>query len=608
MADLNRMERTWLCTVVFTDIAQYSSQSVELQMKWKTRFNGYLADAIRETPEDERVILDTGDGAAICFLGAPEAAMFAALELWHSLLLDEREQQSPLRVRIGINLGPVKLVKDINGALNAIGDGMNAGQRIMSFAAENQILVSQSFFEVVSRLSDDYKDLFKLKGVETDKHVREHTVYKLLPPGGDRTQAFAVAANLEMKPAPSTAANQPSPAQQSVPPKAPEKPQAQETKTGAGSRAIPLLVGGIAVVVIAVAGAWYFLRPAAPNGNPTPAQQPSTQQPSAQQPSTQPSSTQRQSSATSPAAPANATAPNAGPTAPSSAPVSRPNTPASPSKQASAGKPASPGKSAPVSPAPAAKASGNLPAKQSEALAPVASVAKENPPPPASAPPAPAVTPAATPATTDPNAGYNAAYADGVRLLDQDKAAEAVRHFDDAIRAKPDFIEAYVSRAEARRTLAQYEMSLEDCNRIIQIKPDEPRGYNCRGLSRQLLKQYDASLTDFTEAIRRNPNFAVAYANRGTTYNLLGQSDRAIPDFTEAIRLQHRNPMFHLKRGNSYSNLKQYDKAIRDYSEAIRLQPNSANAYRRRAAAEEASGDTAGAAADRARAQGARKQ
>src|ERR1700689_1561089 len=170
------------------DIVKYSSQSVDLQMKWKQRFNTYLAEAIQDVPESERVILDTGDGAAVCFLGAPEAAMFAALELCRSFARDEREQRPGLRVRLGINLGPIKLIKDINGALNAIGDGINAGQRIMSFAAENQILVSQSFFEVVSRLSDDYKPLFQLKGVETDKHVREHTVYHLVQPGSEKRE------------------------------------------------------------------------------------------------------------------------------------------------------------------------------------------------------------------------------------------------------------------------------------------------------------------------------------------------------------------------------------------------------------------------------------
>ena len=94
MADLNKMDRTWLCSVVFMDVVNYSSQSVELQMRWKQRFNGYLAEAIREVPESERVILDTGDGAAVCFLGAPEAAMFAALQL-AALSLSTSRNRSP---------------------------------------------------------------------------------------------------------------------------------------------------------------------------------------------------------------------------------------------------------------------------------------------------------------------------------------------------------------------------------------------------------------------------------------------------------------------------------------------------------------------------------
>ena len=59
------------------DIVNYSSRSVDTQMRWKARFNGYLGEAIRDVPESDRVILDTGDSAAVCFLGAPELAMFA---------------------------------------------------------------------------------------------------------------------------------------------------------------------------------------------------------------------------------------------------------------------------------------------------------------------------------------------------------------------------------------------------------------------------------------------------------------------------------------------------------------------------------------------------
>jgi class 3 adenylate cyclase len=182
--------RTWLCSVVFLDIVGYSKHSVEAQMQWKGRFNDYLAVALQDQAEADRVILDTGDGAAVCFLGDPEAAMFCAIKLRTFMVHEEAARGSHgMRCRIGINLGSVKLIKDINGNLNAVGDGINVAQRVMSFAGDNQILVSRSFYEVVSCLSDAYQQLFKYGGVRKDKHVREHTVYDLQPPGPSGAEA-----------------------------------------------------------------------------------------------------------------------------------------------------------------------------------------------------------------------------------------------------------------------------------------------------------------------------------------------------------------------------------------------------------------------------------
>ena len=176
-------ERTWMCSVLFLDIVNYSSHSVQVQMEWKRRLNRYLEESLSELAESERVILDTGDGAAICFLGGPDTAMAPALKLRNFLIGDERAQPSAMLVRMGINLGPVKLVQDINGHLNALGDGINVGQRVMSFAADNQILVSRSFYEVVSSLSDSYGVMFRFVGTRKDKHAREHMVYQLAPAG-----------------------------------------------------------------------------------------------------------------------------------------------------------------------------------------------------------------------------------------------------------------------------------------------------------------------------------------------------------------------------------------------------------------------------------------
>jgi hypothetical protein len=47
----------------------------------------------------------------------------------------------------------------------------------MSFAKPEQVLVSRSYYEVVSRLSEESSKLFTYEGSRTDKHIREHEVY-----------------------------------------------------------------------------------------------------------------------------------------------------------------------------------------------------------------------------------------------------------------------------------------------------------------------------------------------------------------------------------------------------------------------------------------------
>lgn len=181
MAIADRVNRTWLCCVVFTDIVGYSKQSTRAQLAIKEVFNRYLGEALKEASPEDQIILDTGDGAAIC-ISDPEEALFACLAMQSAFVGDNSIPNFKFEVRIGINLGSVKLIKDLNGNLNAVGDGINVAQRVMSFAGPNQILVSRSFFEVASSLSDEYQHLFSYEGVRTDKHVKEHSVYSLATP------------------------------------------------------------------------------------------------------------------------------------------------------------------------------------------------------------------------------------------------------------------------------------------------------------------------------------------------------------------------------------------------------------------------------------------
>ena len=174
----HQTNRTFICSTVFVDLVEYSRKSVSEQLALKDRFTALLADALEGIDINERIILDTGDGAAMSFLGDPEQALAVGMSLRRAFrTAAETDPASTAPIRIGINLGPVKLVKDINGHPNIVGDGINVAQRIMSFADSGQILVSRSFHDVVACLSEDYAALFKFEGSRTDKHVRDHEVY-----------------------------------------------------------------------------------------------------------------------------------------------------------------------------------------------------------------------------------------------------------------------------------------------------------------------------------------------------------------------------------------------------------------------------------------------
>ncbi len=178
--------RTVVCSVMFLDIVGYSKGTDAEQQKLKQTFNEVLTRALEGVPPRDVIVLDTGDGAAIAFIGNPEDALAVAIGVRGNVA---SLPPGSLPARMGINLGPVKLVWDINGQLNILGDGINVAQRVMNFAQPGQLLASRSYYEMVSRLSNDYAGLFSLVGTRTDKHVREHEVYAVAEGTGFASRA-----------------------------------------------------------------------------------------------------------------------------------------------------------------------------------------------------------------------------------------------------------------------------------------------------------------------------------------------------------------------------------------------------------------------------------
>ena len=175
----DRINKTVICSIVFLDVIDYSKKPDSEQIEVKNQFNALISNALKDIAQNDRIIVDTGDGAAIACSGSPEDALFIALAIRDEIIKTNISSKQPLFVRFGINLGTVRVMNDINNHTNIIGDGINVAQRIMSFAQPNQILVSRSYFEITSRLSQEISQLFDYSGIKQDKHVREHEVYSV---------------------------------------------------------------------------------------------------------------------------------------------------------------------------------------------------------------------------------------------------------------------------------------------------------------------------------------------------------------------------------------------------------------------------------------------
>lgn len=170
-------------TVVFLDLGEAANASPAPALQQRVR--DVVSRTVGHLPVTDRILLDTGHGAVVCFPGDPEDALFVAIGIRDSLQ-QETASFPDLQVRLGVNLGPVKVLEEAPGHTQLLGEGMHGAEALLSFASPSQILASRSFFELVSSLSDEYRELFHHHGARRLPGSRDVDLYELAPVGGSR--------------------------------------------------------------------------------------------------------------------------------------------------------------------------------------------------------------------------------------------------------------------------------------------------------------------------------------------------------------------------------------------------------------------------------------
>src|SRR6266480_2481731 len=95
----------------------------------------------------------------------------------------------------------------------------------------------------------------------------------------------------------------------------------------------------------------------------------------------------------------------------------------------------------------------------------------------------------------------------------------AIQDYDQAIRLKPDYFQAFNSRGVAYREKGDYDRAIQDYDQVIRLKPDHFRAFNNRGNAYEHKADYDRAIQDYDQAIRLKPDYATAFYNRGYAYH-----------------------------------------------------------------------------------------
>jgi len=128
-AELKQDRELQVAHILFTDIVGYSKLLSDEQRK----LFGLLNEIVRNTSQfraaeaaSKLVRLSTGDGIVLAYFTTVDVPVRCALEISRKL-----REHPELKLRMGINSGPVDQVSDVNDQRNITGVGINMAQRVM---------------------------------------------------------------------------------------------------------------------------------------------------------------------------------------------------------------------------------------------------------------------------------------------------------------------------------------------------------------------------------------------------------------------------------------------------------------------------------------------
>ena len=207
-------------------------------------------------------------------------------------------------------------------------------------------------------------------------------------------------------------------------------------------------------------------------------------------------------------------------------------------------------------------------------------------------------------------------YTRGYIYLQTNQLEKAKKDFSEALIFAPENKTYIAMRADVLAGLEEYELALDDINRLLHREPksaalhfekgsiclrsgdticaqnafikateydsQNPANWSALGLVQLMQDNQDDALISLSKSIDYGSKWAGDYINRGIIYYRLHNYRSALADYDKAVTLSPHDAQCYYNRGVLRQELGDYNRALEDFTNAINIAPDQIEIYYQR--------------------------
>jgi protein O-mannosyl-transferase len=172
----------------------------------------------------------------------------------------------------------------------------------------------------------------------------------------------------------------------------------------------------------------------------------------------------------------------------------------------------------------------------------------------------------------------------GLELEHRGRLDEALFHYREAHRLRPEYFETYHNLGSVLLRRGRPQEAIQNFKEMVKLKPDLPEVVSDAdvgiGIAYGMGGDYDTASEYFRAALRVNPSDAHAEMNWGNALKQQGKSDEALAHFQRGVQLAPGDAEAHFLLGRMFEEKRSLADAAKEYRTAVQLRPDYAEAQR----------------------------